>query len=456
MSFAKTTPAELKAFSRMDLKNAFRIVPWSVQGRIRQVQGTIIEAFVPGARLGTIAEIEIAGREDRVIAEVCGFTKDGYSQLIPYSHLNGVAPGALVTPLSMLTQVRVGDYLKGRVVDAFLEPIDGHPLVLSGTSSMQDIERQPPSPLDRQRIHKSLALGVRAIDGLMTFGEGQRIGIMAGSGVGKSVLMGMVARNSAADINVIGLIGERGREVKEFIERDLGPEGLARSVIVTVTSDQSPLLRIRAAKVATAIAEYFSGQGKSVMLMLDSLTRVAMAQREIGNAIGEPPTTKGYTPSVFSLLPKILERTGPQRSGCGPISALYTVLVDGDDFNDPIADTTRSILDGHINLSRTLATRNHFPAIDISTSCSRVMNDVVSREHWRLAGELKGLLGTYQENIDLIQIGAYQRGTNRRLDEAMSLMPNIERYLQQDMNEISNADDALRQLNQVLLGMPLT
>jgi flagellum-specific ATP synthase len=267
--------------------------------------------------------------------------------------------------------------------------------------------------------------------------------------------MEMIARNSDADINVIGLIGERGREVAEFIEKDLSPEGLKRSVIVAVTSDQSPLMRVRGAKVATAIAEHFSSEGKSVMLMLDSLTRVAMSQREIGNAIGEPPTTKGYTPSVFSLLPKLLERAGGQRPGHGPISALYTVLIDGDDFNDPIADAARSILDGHINLTRELATRNHFPAIDITTSCSRVMNDIVDRDHWAMANQLRSYLGTYQQNIDLIQIGAYQAGSNPRLDEAISLMPLIERFLCQDMNLRCTANDALKLLDHVLKGRPV-
>ena len=273
-------------------------------------------------------------------------------------------------------------------------------------------------------------------------------------GLGEHLFTGMIAKSSEADVNVIALIGERGREVKEFIEKDLGPDGLKKSVIVTVTSDRSPLMRVRGAKVATTIAEYFSSQGKNVMLMVDSLTRVAMAQREIGNSVGEPPTTKGYTPSVFSLLPALIERAGTQMNGHGSISGLYTVLVDGDDFNDPIADAARSLLDGHINLSRDLAAKGHFPAIDISTSSSRVMNDIVSPTHWQLANKLKGLIGFYQENIDVVQIGAYQPGTNPQLDEALALMPKIESYLKQDMNDKSDFEQALQGLAQTLARPP--
>jgi flagellum-specific ATP synthase len=292
------------------------------------------------------------------------------------------------------------------------------------------------------------------MDALLTFGEGQRLGISAGSGVGKSVLMGMIAKDSEADVNVIALIGERGREVREFIERDLGPEGLKRSVVVIVTGDQSPLMRIRGAKLAQTIAEYFSAQGKRVMLMVDSLTRVAMAQREIGNAVGEPPTTKGYTPSVFSLLPKLLERAGPQPRGHGPISGLYTVLVDGDDFNDPIADAVRSILDGHINLTRDLAMKGHFPAIDITSSASRVMTDIVSQGHWQQANYFRELLGIYNSNLDMIQIGAYHPGTNPKLDEALRIMPLMEAFLKQGIHESTRMDDAITGLRRVLSGMP--
>jgi flagellum-specific ATP synthase len=303
--------------------------------------------------------------------------------------------------------------------------------------------------MTRSRIEKPLSLGIRAIDGLLTFGEGQRIGIMAGSGVGKSVLLGMIARGSAADINVIGLIGERGREVREFLERDLGPEGLARSVVVCVTGDQSPLMRIRAAKVVTSIAEYFSSRGKNVLMMMDSLTRVAMAQREIGLAVGEPPTTKGYPPSTFSLLPRLLERCGPQGPSEGCISGIYTVLVDGDDFNDPIPDAARSILDGHIQLSRSLAARGHFPAIDVGGSVSRVMHDIIDEDHWGLSQTFKTLMGTYQENFDYVQIGSYQSGTNPTLDVALQLMPQIEGFLKQGINELSTIGEAKEAIKRI-------
>ncbi len=329
----------------------------------------------------------------------------------------------------------------GQAKDLFPPPI---------TAKYMRLDQEPPNPILRQRITRPLSLGVRSLDGLLTFGEGQRLGIMAGSGVGKSVLMGMIARGTTAQVNVIALIGERGREVREFIEKDLGPEGLKRSVVVVVTSDASPLLKIRAAKAATSIAEYFSGQGKSVLLMMDSVTRVAMAQREIGLAIGEPPTAKGYTPSVFSLLPKLLERSGPQPAGHGSISGIYTVLVDGDDFNDPIADTVRSILDGHVNLSRKIAAKGHFPAVDVSTSVSRVMVDIASPEHLKLASQLRALLSVYEENLDLIQIGAYQPGINHLLDRAVILMPAIEIFLKQGQTEASSFQTTLKNLEMLL------
>jgi flagellum-specific ATP synthase len=327
-----------------------------------------------------------------------------------------------------------------------LNPLDGLPPIDFSDSPTYPVDREAPNPMSRSRIHKPMTLGVRAIDGLLTFGEGQRIGIMAGAGVGKSVLLGMIARNTTADINVIGLIGERGREVREFIERDLGPEGLKRSVVIVTTSDQSPLLRVRSAKVVTAISEGFSSNGKNVLLFMDSLTRVAMAQREIGQARQETPTSKGYTTSVFSLLPALLERCGPQSAGNGSISGIYTVLVDGDDFNDPIPDAARSILDGQIQLSRALANKGHFPAIDLSGSLSRVMNDIISDEHRELALTVRSLLGTYKENQDYVQIGAYQSGTNPTLDAAISLMPSIDRFLRQAISESSAFDTTLQGL----------
>ncbi|SMF69508.1 FliI/YscN family ATPase [Pseudobacteriovorax antillogorgiicola] len=447
-------PIHTKSFNSRELKSAFRKINWSYQGQVCEIVGTIVEAILPNSQLGTI--VEISSQNGRsILAEVVGFRKDRVL-LLPYTHLTGIAPGARIQPLKSFTHVPVGQHLLGQVLDAFMNPLtpeEEHPQ--NRQISYYDIDKECPNPLERKRIEEPLGLGVRAIDGLLTFGQGQRIGIMAGSGVGKSVLMGMIAKDSDADVNVIALIGERGREVREFIERDLGPEGLKNSVVIAVTSDQSPLMRIRGAKVATSIAEYFSDQGKNVMLMIDSLTRVAMAQREIGNSIGEPPTTKGYTPSVFSLLPKLLERAGPQPAGAGSISGLYTVLVDGDDFNDPIADAVRSILDGHINLSRDLASKGHFPAIDIPTSASRVMTDVVSDHHLKLARKAKELIATYNENFDLVQIGAYQEGSNPKLDEALTLMPFINQYLKQSTQDHSDLPKAIDALARALSGQPI-
>ncbi len=433
----------LKRFERSNLKQAFSHINWNPSGKVTDVVGTVVEANLPGSRLGTIVNIVVKGQDD-VLAEVVGF-RDDKALLLPYSTLNGISPGCAVTGKRTLDRITVGDHLLGRVVDPMMNSMLGE-LHVPPNSMVVPIDRDAPNPLLRGRVENKLSLGIRAMDGLLTFGEGQRIGIMAGSGVGKSVLMGMIARGSSADVNVIGLIGERGREVREFIERDLGPEGLKRSVVVCSTSDQSPLMRIRAAKAVTAVAEAFSAQGKRVLLMMDSLTRVAMAQREIGLAVGEPPTTKGYPPSVFSLLPRLLERCGPQLAGRGSISGLYTVLVDGDDFNDPIPDAVRAILDGHINLSRSLAAKSHFPAIDVSSSISRVMHDIVNDEHKQLASTIRLLLGVYQENYDYIQIGSYQPGTNPTLDAAIGMMPAIETFLKQDVNERSTMDKALEGL----------
>ncbi|MBF0440811.1 MAG: FliI/YscN family ATPase [Oligoflexales bacterium] len=437
-----------KKLSQRALTDAFKAVRWSYKGKVCNVIGTIVEAILPNSQLGTIVKIDVPGRSDQIVAEVVGYRQDKVL-LLPYTHMNGVSPGCIIHSMSNFTRIPVGDFLLGKVVDPFLNPLNESSLEIPSNPHYHEIDQAAPNPMERQRITSPLSLGVRAIDGLLTLGQGQRIGIMSGSGVGKSVLMGMMAKNSNADVNVIALLGERGREVREFIERDLGQEGLARSVLVTVTSDQSPLMRIRGAKVATTIAEHFSFQGRNVLLIMDSLTRVAQSQREIGNAIGESPTTRGYTPSVFSLLPKLLERTGPQILGRGSISGIYTVLVDGDDFNEPIADATRSILDGHINLSRTLAAKGHYPAIDITTSASRVMNDVISKEHRELATRIKSLLGTYQEKIDVVQIGAYQNGSNPALDEAIYLMPQIESFLRQDIDEKCNLNEAVRTMQKI-------
>lgn len=443
------TAIRLKQFDRSDLRQSFGFINWNPSGKVTDVVGTVVEAHLPTSRLGTIVTISVKGQDD-VLAEVVGF-RDDKALLLPYGNLNGISPGCAVSGRRTEDRISVGDHLLGRVVDPMMNVMIGEvpepvrPIVVP-------IEREAPNPLLRGRVEKKLSMGIRAMDALLTFGEGQRVGIMAGSGVGKSVLMGMIARGSSADVNVIGLIGERGREVREFIERDLGPEGLKRSVVVCSTSDQSPLMRIRAAKAVTAVAEAFSAQGKRVLLMMDSLTRVAMAQREIGLAVGEPPTTKGYPPSVFSLLPRLLERCGPQVAGKGSISGLYTVLVDGDDFNDPIPDAVRAILDGHINLSRSLAAKSHFPAIEVSTSISRVMHDVVDPEHWQLASTLRMLMGVYQENYDYIQIGSYQQGANPTLDAAIKLMPAIESFLKQGINEKSTMDKAMEGMKKIFAG----
>lgn len=442
-----------KKFNPSDIKKAFSSIRWSHYGRVCEIVGTMIEASLPNAQIGMIVEIADpdtrAGDKHAIVGEIVGFRKDRVL-ILPYGHLTGIAPGWAVHALKTYTHIPVGHHLLGQVFDPFLNPLGENNSKNIDTILSYPLERNSPNPLSRHRISQPLSLGVKAIDTMLTFGQGQRIGIMAGSGVGKSVLMGMIAKHSDADVNVIALIGERGREVREFIERDLGADGLSRSVVIAVTSDQSPLMRIRGVKVATAIAEYFSDHGKNVMLMVDSLTRVAMAQREIGNAIGEPPTTKGYTPSVFSLLPKLLERAGPQASGNGSISGLYTVLVDGDDFNDPIADAVRSILDGHINLSRKLAATGQFPAIDIATSASRVMNDIIPEEHLAIAQKAREIIGTYQENVDLIQIGAYQPGTSPQIDEAIKLYPHLQKFFKQGINEHIKLDQALEQLFKTL------
>lgn len=430
------------------LKKNFQSIPWPVSGKIAKIVGNRIEAHLPRLEIGTLVELGAEDPGSARRAEVVGFSGDS-AILFPYDDLGGIAPGCAVRPLARLSQIAVSRDLLGRVVDPFLQPLDDRPPANEAAGLRLAIDRKPPNPMARQRIAEPLSLGVRAIDGVLSFGMGQRVGINAGSGVGKSVLLGMIANGSSADVNVIALIGERGREVKEFIQKELGQSGLAKSVVIVATSDQSPLVRIRGAKVATTIAEFFAERGKNVLLMMDSVTRVAMAQREVGNAIGEPPTTKGYTPSVFSLLPRLLERTGPRPPGHGFISAIYTVLVDGDNFNDPVADAVRSILDGHINLTRDLASRGHYPAIDITTSASRVMRDIVTEEHWQLALKLKELVAIYNENKDLIQIGAYQQGADPKLDLAIQFLPVIDGFLRQGIGEAATFDAALGQLKQM-------
>jgi flagellum-specific ATP synthase len=412
-------------------------------GKVMEVVGTVVEASLPGAPLGALVRIFDHKKTYSIDGEVVGFRRDR-ALIIPFSDPTGVCANALVQCVEREPKIRVGAHLIGRIVDPYLRPMSGQPIpALAGVP--WSIVREPLNPLLRRRIDAPLDLGVRAMNTLLTCGEGQRIGIMAGSGVGKSVLLGMIARYTQADLNVIALIGERGREVREFLEENLGAEGLARSVVVVSTGDQSPLARIRAAHVATAIADYFRQGGKKVLLMMDSLTRVAMAQREIGLAVGEPPTTKGYTPSVFSMLPRLLEQAGNSDSD-GSVTGIYTVLVDGDDFNDPVTDAARSILDGHVNLSRQLAARNHFPAIDILTSASRVMVDITDDRHQRSAGQIREWMATYQKNEDLISIGAYNQGSNPKIDKAIHMQARIEKFLRQGRNEVSNFGESTEQL----------
>lgn len=397
-----------------------------VIGKVIQVVGLIIEAQVQGVSIGDLCTIERGRMEDVAFAEIVGF-REGRVLLMPLGSTSGISPGAQVVAAGRPLDVKVTPNILGRVLGGLGEPIDGKGPIISEEGRSLDAE--PPDPVNRPRVTKILKVGVKAIDGLLTIGKGQRIGIFAGSGVGKSTLMGMVARNAEADVNVIALVGERGREVRDFIEESLGEEGLRKSVVIVATSDKPPLIRLKAAFVATAIAEYFRDQGKHVILMMDSVTRFAMAQREVGLAAGEPPTTKGYTPSVFALLPRLMERSGAAE--VGSISAFYTILVEGDDFNEPIADQSRSILDGHIVLSRELAAKNQYPAIDIPHSVSRLMTNLVGEEHKKAAGKLREVLARYAEAEDLINIGAYVKGSNPKIDYALTKHDQIIEFLKQ-------------------------
>lgn len=416
-----------------------------LNGKITQIIGLVIESQGPNVNLGELCYIHPRNQSEPIPAEVVGF-RENRVLLMPVGEMQGIGPGCEVISAHRLLRVNVGRQLLGRVLDGLGNPIDGKgPLI---TSTQYPLSAMPPPPLNRRRILDKLAVGVRSIDSVLTLGRGQRVGIMAGSGVGKSTLLGMIARNTEADISVIALIGERGREVREFIERDLGEEGLKRSVVVVATSDQPALVRLKGAMTATAIAEYFRDQGLDVMLMMDSVTRFAMAQREIGLTVGEPPATRGYTPSVFAMLPKLLERSGT--GDRGSITGIYTVLVDGDDMNEPIADAVRSILDGHIVLSRNLAAQNHYPAIDVLSSVSRVMLEIAEKEHVQCAQRLRRLLATYREAEDLINIGAYARGSNANIDKAIEVIGGITSFLQQDVHENTPVLETIERLKQLV------
>ncbi|WP_138414835.1 flagellar protein export ATPase FliI [Aquibacillus sediminis] len=415
-------------------------------GKIHRVVGLMIESQGPEVSIGDVCYIHTV-KKQKIPAEVVGFSEQKVL-LMPFSSIKDISPGCMVEATGQSLTVKVGKGLIGKVIDSLGSPLDETPLP-KGLNSYP-AEQSPPNPLQRPTIAEPVQVGVRSIDTLLTVGKGQRVGIFAGTGVGKSTLLGMIARNSNADVNVIALIGERGREVREFIEKDLGEEGLKKSVVVVATSDQPALMRIKGAFTATAICEYFRDQGLQVNLLMDSVTRVAMAQREVGLAIGEPPTTKGYTPSVFALLPSLLERTGTSKQGT--ITAFYTVLVDGDDMNEPIADTARGILDGHFVLDRKLAEQGLFPAINILKSVSRVMPNITSKQEQQYAQKVRSLLATYEENHELIQIGAYKRGTSREIDEAIKYHPKITTFLKQTTDEVVTREQSLQNLTDLISG----
>jgi flagellum-specific ATP synthase len=417
--------------------------PIRATGRVTDVVGLVVEAHGPVSCLGTVCDIYSKQNNHKFTAEVSGF-KNNNVLLMPLEDILGIGPGCRVVARQQKAAIPVGPGMLGRVIDGLGNPIDGKGPITSECD--YPIYATSINPMSRKRIYQPLDLGIRVINGLLTIGCGQRIGVFAGSGVGKSVLLGMIARKTKADVNVIALIGERGREVNEFIVKELGQDGLERSVIVVATSDRLPLIRMRGAFIATAIAEYFRDQGNHVNLMMDSVTRFAMAQREIGLALGEPPTTKGYTPSVFNLLPKLLERAGTSANH-GTITGLYTVLVEGDDSNEPIADALRSLLDGHINLNRELAMENHYPAIDILSSISRVMDDIIDDKHKQSARRFKQILATYRKAEDLINIGAYVAGSNPKIDHAIDMFAKITAYSRQAIEESVNFEDSIAQLN---------
>jgi ATP synthase in type III secretion protein N len=425
------------------LEQLDEVVPIGVRGRVVEVTGLVIKARVPGVRIGELCFIDTPLRDLPVRAEVVGFKSD-LVYLMALGDLTGLGPDSEVRPSGHVMTVRVGPGLLGRVLTGLGEPADGKGELDLREGASYPIYAPPPDPMKRRRVLRSFPVGVRALDGLLTVGEGQRLGIFAAAGGGKSTLLGMIARNASADVNVIALIGERGREVLDFIEESLGPEGLARSVVVVATSDQPTLVRLKAAYVATTVAEYFRDRGQRVVLIMDSVTRFARAQREAGLAIGEPPARAGFPPSVFAILPRLLERAG--NSDKGSITAFYTVLVEGDDMTEPVADETRSILDGHVVLSRELAARGHYPAIDILRSASRVMPAVADAEHLAAAARVRELVANYERNRDLVLLGAYKRGADARVDEALDRWPHIEAFLRQATSEKDDFGPTLRRL----------
>lgn len=434
----------MSVFQQM-ARQVYNAETYSLTGKIENIVGMSIEASGGHAAVGDICRIYNGESGRQVTAEVVGFKNDRIL-LMPYSDMNGISAGNFVRNTGAQLTLRVGEFLRGRIINALGQPIDGKGAFVGGTNHC--INGGYINPMNRPPIRERMEFGVKAIDGLLTIGKGQRIGIFAGSGVGKSTLMGMIAKNVKADINVIALVGERGREVLEFVQKDLGPEGMRRSVLVVATSDQPAMLRMKCPSVATGIAEYFRDQGYDVLLMMDSLTRFAMAQREIGLAIGEPPVARGYTPSIYAELPKLLERSGNFERGS--ITGVYTVLVEGDDTNEPISDTVRGILDGHIVLSRALAHANHYPAIDIGQSISRLMVEIVSPEHRQLASRIRDILSVYEKNADLVAIGAYKPGTNRKLDYALSKIDAVNAFLMQGINEAFSYEECIKKMEQIL------
>ena len=431
-------------FRRM-IRQVYNADTYSLTGKIENIVGMSIEASGGNAAVGDICQIYNGDSGTKVTAEVVGFKNDKIL-LMPYSEMNGISAGNFVRNTGQQLTLQVGEFLRGRIINALGQPLDNKGPLEKGTSYC--ISGKHTNPLNRPPIRERMEFGVKAIDGMLTIGKGQRMGIFAGSGVGKSTLLGMIAKNVKADINVIALVGERGREVLEFVQKDLGEEGMARSVLVVATSDQPAMLRMKCPSVATGIAEYFRDQGYDVLLMMDSLTRFAMAQREIGLAIGEPPVSRGYTPSIYTELPKLLERSG--NFNRGSITGVYTVLVEGDDTNEPISDTVRGILDGHIILSRALAAANHYPAIQIGGSVSRLMTEIVSTEHRQIASRIRDIMAVYDRNVDLVSIGAYKPGTNRKLDFALSKIDAINAFLKQDIDASFTYEQCLQLMKEIL------